>query len=272
VSRLLQRINTKGPRFGRCNICGDERPLTEDHTPPKSCGLVNQMELQSLHDKVVASGERWHQPRRFQAGVSFRSLCARCNNLLGAQYDPALADLCRQVRDLANTTLYLGPAVSVKIRPQAVMRSVLGHLAAQGVDRYPKGPLTEPLRDYILDGTASLPAQLRIYYWFYPYRAQVLVRDAARMELGLDITLAFWLMKFFPLAFYVTHNEPQHRLYSLHNLDTFGNMPLAQEEVVPIQLRPLVHSEWPERPGSNDAIMYGQQAVSASPLSKVRRT
>lgn len=25
----------KGPKVGRCNICGEVGPLTEDHVPPK---------------------------------------------------------------------------------------------------------------------------------------------------------------------------------------------------------------------------------------------
>jgi hypothetical protein len=59
-----------------------------------------------------------------------------------------------------------------------VMRSVLGHLRAMGIGRYRKGHMTEPMCDYILDRTLPLPNQIRFYYWLYPFRRRVLVRDA----------------------------------------------------------------------------------------------
>lgn len=193
------------------------------------------MELRNLRDRISSGGEKWELPRRFQAGVSFRSLCRRCNTeLLGAAYDPALGEFSAQVRALANSPLALPASVDVMIRPQPVMRSVLGHLAAQGVDRYQKGPYTEPIRDYLLDPSLPPPAQLRMYYWLYPYRSTVLIRDAARIEhLGSGQgSVAFWLMKFYPLAFMVTLSEPAQRLYRMEDLDRFAQVPFAQATTV----------------------------------------
>jgi hypothetical protein len=91
----------------RCNVCGIEGRLTEDHAPPKSCASIKDIEVQNLHDRLSTSGEKSNRPRRFQAGVCFRSLCKRCNTLLGHDYDPALAYFCSQVRGLATNTLHL---------------------------------------------------------------------------------------------------------------------------------------------------------------------
>jgi len=192
---------------------------------------------------------------------------------MGAEYDPALVDLCTRVRTLANTRLVLQQVVNLVTQPQAVMRSVLGHLAAQGVERYPKGELTEPLRDYFLDQTVELPSLLRFYYWLYPSRVQILVRDAARIEFGTNAPIAFWLMKFFPLAFFVTIGEPPGRIYRLNNLDAFGAIPFEQEEQIAIPLRPAVRGTWPEQPGDNDGpILYGPQALTGTPLTRIHRT
>jgi hypothetical protein len=265
-----QRINTKGPLRGQCNLCGEIGKLTEDHTPPKSCRGLAAAELNSLHDKLSAVGERWHAPRRFQAGVCYRTLCERCNGLLGTNYDPALAEMCSQVRSAAGSSLVLPQQIQLQISPGAVMRSVLGHLAAQGVNRYAKGPITEPLRDYILDGSLPLPTSLRVYYWFYPYRRQVLIRDAALMSIKSDAVFGFWLLKFFPLAFFVALDEPGGPLFRMAHFDAFRNPHANTVGQIYLQVRNLVPSEWPERPDDDGAILYGQEAMVAEPVSRLR--
>jgi hypothetical protein len=270
----IARLTTRGPAVGQCNICGARGPLTNDHTPPKSCGLGTPVELQSLRSKISTSGEKWDQPRRFQSGVTYRSLCARCNNkLLGQTYDPALASFSAQVRALASSQLALPSTVQLSVQPQAVIRSVIGHLCAQGVERYAKGPFTEPIRDYLLDSALPLPGGLRLYYWLYPYRSQVLIRDAARIEhLGSGQGVnAFWLMKFYPLAFMVTLDEKGPHAYTLTNLDQYGRDPFALVRALPLSLRPQMPGGWPEHPESDAAILYGPQAVVGDPAPPRRR-
>lgn len=265
------RFEIKGPLTGTCNICGQFGRLTEDHVPPKSCRGIRDAEIRCLRDKLSKSGENSYSPRRVQAGPYFRTLCSRCNNLLGSKYDPALADFCRQVRTLATSGLELPAASSVDIAPQAVMRSVLGHFCAQGVDRYKKGPITEPLRDYLLDDAVALPSSLRFYYWLYPYRPQVQIRDAAHLSMHSSVVVGFWLMKFFPLAFFVTLNEPIQRQFALDHLDTFGRLAISDRERIRVELRPVIHPNWPEHPDNDSAIMYGPQALVADPRTRIAR-
>lgn len=266
--RILMRLNTRGPQYGKCNICGEEGKLTEDHTPPKSCGGITDAELRGLHEKLAAEGERWTKPRRFQAGVCYRTLCARCNGLLGRDYDPALAEMSRQVRAVAASSLQLPPQLRLEISPAAVTRSVLGHIAAQGINRYKKGPLTEAFRDYILDPTLPLPHSLRLYFWLYPHRPQVLIRDAAFTEIGRRAHFCFWLMKFFPLAFFVTWDEPMPTSFRLTHFNDHRNLPASAVEVVYLSTRPLLPSQWPEMPDDRSFILYGQEAVVALPTPR----
>jgi hypothetical protein len=263
----LLRINTRGPKHGKCNICGDIGPLTEDHTPPKSCLGITGAELHSLHDTLSNDGrDKWNLPRRFQGGVHFRTLCSRCNNLLGTDYDPALAEMCSQVRTFSQSTLQLPAWLTLDIDPQAVVRSVLGHLSAQGVDRYEKGPLTESLRDYILNSALPPPATMRVYYWLYPHRPQILVRDAAMMSLRFNATFGFWLMKFSPLAFFATIDEPEQPLFDITNFDMFRNDLIGANQRVALRIRPQVKRHWPERPDDDHVLLYGQQATVATPV------
>src|SRR5690606_2194766 len=143
--------------------------------------------------------------RLSQNGVKYRTVCHRCNNtLLGAQYDPALIEFVNRVAVVLRSPLQLPKDFAILGRPQAVSRAVIGHLSAQGVGRYRKGPLTEAVRDYFLDPSLPLPEPLRVFYWAYPYQSQVLVRDAGYIHLGEGKPFALWFMKFFPVAFMVT--------------------------------------------------------------------
>jgi hypothetical protein len=262
----LMRIRTRGPAHGRCNICGDQGPLTEDHTPPKACRAITAGEISSLHDKLSAAGEKWNAPRHTQSGVTYKSLCRRCNvDLLGVKYDPALTDMCNQVRAVASSLLTLPATIAIDIAPGAVLRSVVGHMAAQGVERYQKGALTESIRAYILDDVLPLPASLRMYYWFYPFRRQVLVRDAALIHLGRSEPFAFWLMKFFPLAFFLTIDESPAPTYTMHNFDLDRDALPDQRRRAYLQLRPLIHPLLPESPDDGTALLYGEQAITAEP-------
>lgn len=269
-SKYQVLLTTRGPREGACNICGAVGKLTEDHTPPKSCLGVTASEMHLLFSRLSDTPAK--PGRHFRTGPSFRTLCGRCNNeLLGAIYDPALAHFSSEVRRLTNTRLLLPNEIALEIQPQLVVRSVMGHLAAMGVNRYLKGDLTESFRDYMLDKTLPLPQPVRFYYWLYPYRPQILVRDAATLNTGSKVITLFWLMKFFPLAFLVTFDEPEHRQFDLPNLDAFRAEPYDARRQIGVRLRPLMHPSWPESPTDQNVTLYGEQAVTVLPRSHIVR-
>jgi hypothetical protein len=96
------RIQTHGPRVGRCNICGTSGPLTEDHTPPKGCYPPTAVELHSVVTRLNRDADGAGKPRLSQNGVKFRTLCGRCNNgLLGSDYDPPLIRFVGTLRQAA---------------------------------------------------------------------------------------------------------------------------------------------------------------------------
>jgi len=263
-------LETRGPKSGICNICGSAGPLTEDHTPPK--GYAPAVPVQFSHIAERLSSERRPKFQKAPDGVKYRSLCARCNNeLLGAGYDPALIDMASQVTGLLTSSLLLPRAMIVRIKPQRVARAVLGHIAAQGVLRYDKGPSTIPLRDYILDPSLPMLDDIRLCYWVYPHRARVLVRDAVIMRLlnGSEPS-AIWMMKCFPLAFAVLWNRDfqfdapcQPRNFDAHvgaQIDDVADLLVDLSNVPP--------EYWPEAPTDSTILGYGQEALMAtvSPL------
>lgn len=262
---------TRGPAVGECNICGNYGSLTEDHTPPKSSSRPTTMVMQHLSQALSIESEEKSR-RVLQNGVRYRTLCSRCNNhLLGLLYDPALAGFCNGVATTINSNLVLPTTMHVPGLPQRIVRAVFGHTAAQGVGRYLKGPLTVPMRDWFLDESASLPSPIRFLYWPYPYMDQVLMRDAAILDLTAGSTSMIWQMKFYPVAFAMLW-EPTFPSQPVRDLNGFLTLPATQAVEIPIDLHPLMHRHWPEAPTDNTVLAMGQEAVVSQAKPARRKT
>ncbi|MDE2598132.1 MAG: hypothetical protein KGL40_00765 [Rhodocyclaceae bacterium] len=262
---MAVRIITKGPKNGICNICGEESKLTEDHTPPKGCISVTQVELKHIAARVSADATSERRSVS-QNGIKYRTLCARCNNgLLGADYDVGLREFVNKIGDYLKSRMHLPPTLNVPGYPQKIVRAVLGHLSAQGVGRYKKGPQTEALREYMLDTSLPLPEGISIYCWPYPYRGHVVVRDAAFTYLPIGKPCVFWLLKFFPVAFMVTWDQPEELvLEKVVSFDTWRNAPYDYQAEIPVPLMPLIYEYWPEAPTDDSIVVYGPEAITAN--------
>ncbi len=262
---MAVKIATYGPKVGTCNICGEIGPLTEDHVPPKGCVRISQVEMRHITHKLSVD-ETPERGRLSQNGVKYRTLCPRCNNsLLGTRYDPGLCDFVNRVALCLRSSLYLPESTTLLGEPQKIMRAVLGHLSAQGVDRYFKGVNTDAFRDYFLNETLPLPDGLKIYFWVYPFHPQVLVRDCGYLDTSNGKTVVIWLMKFFPLAFLVTWQDELPNRFDLCNFDPWRNSGINDLVNLPVRLRPIVHPDWPEAPTDNAVVLYGPEAMVATP-------
>ncbi|MBP6893108.1 MAG: hypothetical protein KBC94_01700 [Pseudacidovorax sp.] len=256
-------------RLGTCNICGAYEEMTEDHVPPKSCYRPSQMELRTIHARVsVEKFAGSPGPRKSQNGIKFKTLCRRCNNeLLGLNYDPELVKFVNAISAFLRTEITLPEEVGIEIRPQYFMRAVLGHLAAVGVDRYLKGDDTEPFKEYMLDISKPLPEGFKFFYWLYTEKNHVLIRDAG-MIAGTEPVI-FWLLKFFPIAFFITRSGsvPRWRAPVL-SLDPWRNLGAEDICTVPVRLTPIPHPLWPETPThGSDAIMYSRDAYEVAAVA-----
>jgi hypothetical protein len=198
-------------------------------------------------------------------GVKYRTLCARCNNaLLGGRYDPALINFVNQVSRLLASSLSLPTTIPVPAQPDLIIRSVWGHLAAVGVDRYLKGPDTEAWRDWFLDDAATVPAGAKFYYWLYPYRRQVLMRDAGVTNLRDHTQALFWAMKFYPLAFAVWMPAKGAPEMPMRDFGYYRTSNPDDVVDVLIDMLPVPHELTLEAPdGDFQAIMVGRDAIVA---------
>ncbi len=227
---------TRGPQVGRCSICGEVGPLTVDHCPPK--GWAPRVPLRVSEVMAPYRDGSNFRYQKFNNGVQFRSLCEHCNrDILGTRYDPELIFLVEKVTALTASVLHIPALQHVRIRPQRIMRSVIGHLCSQGVDRFNKGELTDVLKNYLTDPSAKFPQSLSLCYWLFPHPGVVLTRDYSITRLGYGGASMLWLMKCFPLGFalinrgYVFDGVPPQML-----MDDFGHLGDDDEAELPIAL------------------------------------
>lgn len=260
------QIETRGPKVGQCDICGVNGPLTEDHTPPKGCYRPRQVEIRSLIKKL---SDTPYGPisRISQNGVKYRTLCGSCNNtFLGGRYDPAFISFVNEVSKYLTSRLELPSSISILGQPQKIARSVLGHIAAQGVDRYRKGLDTDNFKNFFLDTSLPLPENLTIYYWAYPYHSHVMTRDTACVSLLNNNQFSFWLLKFFPLAFMITWDKLSTP-FEFQSFNRWRDVPFETGADIPIILSPSTAEHWPEAPTEESIVAFGPEAVDVKKLN-----
>lgn len=254
-------LQLRGPDKGKCNICGNLAKLTEDHTPPKGCAKPTAVEIQHVASRLSTQG-----PKRqtiSQNGVKYRSLCDKCNSgLLGSSYDPALIKFSNDVTQVLKSKLQLPRVLNIRTEPDRVVRSVFGHLKAQGIERYLHGPTTEEWKAFFFDESLPVPPDVKVYYWLYPYPRRVLIRDAVIAEMGGSEPTPIWMMKYYPLAFVIWDSKTPHSETRLRDLAPLCGRNGASMDV-PIDLDFVPHELYLQAPESNQVIMYGQEAVSA---------
>lgn len=220
----MPRLRTKGPKKGLCNICGENKNLTEDHVPPKGVLKMRNVMLSQL-----ATYGQNKKSRQFQQGVKFRSLCESCNSeLLGSLYDPALVSLCNKVTNYLQANFALPSSTTFDSQPSLIIRSILGHILALGVLREPVGELYELAADLVLNPDMIIPNDLKVFYWLYPYQHQVSIRGCGiTTHLGNGNPPLFAaVLKFIPLAFMIVYKpDPGYQFphYNLVDYVALGN-------------------------------------------------
>ncbi len=265
----MRSMETRGPEVGVCAICQRRGRLTVDHVPPKGATRISAVAMTDVIGRISAA-PKMKRPDFSQNGVKFRSLCATCNNvLLGAGYDKDLIAFTTQVDRVLKTPLVLPATTQIRGRPQAILRSVIGHLLGAGLNLPPLvAPFSKAMAAYFLDPSSPIPKDLDCYYWPYTYNDQVIIQNAAMTEvLGSgQPSIVFKLIKFYPLAFLLTWANSSPSRWGLENLCHHRRLGLHDEADIPLRIRPLPHQLWPEAPQGGTAILYGDDTLHAKPV------
>ena len=273
---MAERVLIKGAKTGYCRICQQYGKLTADHVPPKGSITLSPVALRTLGQNKKS------KPVISQGGTNFRTLCGDCNNnLLGQQYDPELNKISKEVGSLVNKInslssngFILPEQVTVEVKPQKLARAIIGHLFASNYhpdeQEVEKSDSSKALRAYFLDQNATLPDDLNIYYWFYPGNRQVLIRAAMMasiMNPNPEEAVSFGLIKFAPIAYMVTWQEPKINKLKLSKLFKNRNVGIDETEKLEINLRQYPSLGYPELPDDEDKFritLFNHQQTSVA--------
>jgi hypothetical protein len=221
--------------------------------------------IQHIADNLNVQNTTSNSGMKFQNGVKYRTLCSTCNNsILGAKHDPEFSRFTNEISRHLLSYRQLPQSIVIEAKPQRIMRSLLGHICAQGVDRYRKGEHTEEFRDYLLNDDLPLPDFLNIYYWIFPHQRQVLVRDSVLTDLNVNEPVFMWLMKFFPIAFFVAWDKPSAMRFNLNELSAWREAGINDQIDIPVDFTVIPPKYWPEFPTETSFVVYGREAIASA--------
>lgn len=259
-------IKTKGEINGICNICGEFGNLTDDHTPPKGCIKISPVEIKHLTSRLAIYPEE-AKGRLSQNGVKYRTLCKTCNNeILGLNCDPTFNYFVNTIRDFWMSSEFKQDIIAITTYPQKIIRSLIGHISAQGINRFNKGIYTEPIKKYMTDFDEPLPDGINIYYWFYPYKGHVMARDVALSFAASGVEpCSLWLLKFFPIGFMVTFDKPDIYHFKVNELTKLRHLHHDEPGTIYFDYANIPHHKWPEAPMNETILLYGEEAITSYP-------
>lgn len=126
---------------GTCWLCGQFRPLTREHIPPRAAFNDSQVFLQSVSERSALVG-RIEWEGKVEKGVTVRSLCAECNSKCGSMYG---ADFVQFLRKIASQVEAVPEGqqmlVSGVSRPLSIVKAVAqSFVSANGPSFVDKNP------------------------------------------------------------------------------------------------------------------------------------
>lgn len=264
-------------REGFCRICSEKALLTFDHVPPKGCAGIGKRNVHTLASYLWCEETK---PRHAQSGMKFRSLCPRCNNtLLGHEYDPSLREFANRASmhlRVGDMNITLPDVVHVDVKPQRIARAIIGHLLAAdmacGLNSPPNpAPFPSAMQTYFLDPSSLAAPEMEIFYWLYPSDVQVIINFCGIMALSVDGCILGCFLKFYPLAFWVIWDRPKNIAINRRHLLPIRSGGIDDVVTLPISLRLVPRTDWPENP-SDDLVMLGHdQAVFFATKPKRKR-
>ncbi len=195
------------PTTDRCNICGHEKPLSEDHVPPKFWNNSKAKRYSLAFGTLDPAQAKHSFPQKANNGIAYRSVCRDCNSKLGGSYDKELQLFCESASRVIKSKLFI-PIISADIRVNRVSRGVVGHLLAAKNFYDDKCLIDVALRNYLADDTALPPADLHLYCYPYHHSAIVVGRDL--VPVGNDVPKGMIsVISSFPLSFILTEASIQ---------------------------------------------------------------
>lgn len=230
VTSLKKRL-TPGRKHGPCRLCQRHAPLYIDRVPPKGSPRLSQAEITCIAQILQVPPATRHHPLRPPS--TYRTLCGDCKHQrLSVHYDSALMDATNQVSRALTALTTPASTLTVTLDPGAVARAVIAHSLAANRPRR-SDTRNAQLSTFILDAHAAFPTELDLYCWIYPYPRRVIHHER---DTGV------WIVKYFPLGFLITWQQPPPT-QNLANLTDYS----GDTATVSLMLTDLPSADFPER-------------------------
>jgi hypothetical protein len=259
------QVRFKGDQEGYCNICGQYSQLTRDHIPPQGCVKPTNVELRTLTHYLSQPSKK---PVNSQSGLNILSICGNCNNnLLGTEYDPVLIEVTKKVAGMLRVQQELGLSLPEKIdlsvKPQRLLRSVVGHILAGKSGQLPiSAPFPDALRNYFLDKSSTISDKFEVYYWVYPSNKQIVINSlVVGSAMGEGFISGSCLLKFFPLAFWIVWDKPDSFSINLTKISKDKFKGLDETCEIVLDLRNIPSLNYPEVPGKGRYNMFSDDST-----------
>lgn len=268
-AEIVNYAKLKREKTSICNLCMEEKPLSWDHVPPKGGIELGPVEMETVFE--VLTGDR-QKPRlrESQNGVKYRTLCKECNEYLGIEYDPVLNGFAISVGRYLRSSVTLPNVVNHSVKPQRLMKALLGHLVAAKVE-VENTAFDQLARAYVLDPASLLPDDIHIFYWIYPYSSSVTIRDFGMFTPRgkYNEPAIFQTLKYFPVA-YLCCDKPSYA--GLPALSWYREAGLDDEIELPLSMGRVEDPYWPEAPDDADGnVFFGGQSASQAIHARPRR-
>jgi len=250
----------KRKQIDRCNICGRKSILGWDHVPPQGGIDLSSVEIRSILQRIAPDKNR-NKFLLSQNGLKYRTLCGDCNNKLGREYDPILNKFAREVGSFMKTAINLTTAVQFKTKPNVLIRAILGHMLAAKA-HYDDVLTDEAFRSFLFDTCATLPKDIYVFYWVYPFQSIVVLRNVLMLAVRgqFDEVASFDILKYFPVGYLVT-DKPKYEYLS--ELSAFRNLDTFADGEVPIDFHSIYEPDWPEKIDDGNVLLGGQSLASS---------
>lgn len=258
--KILNKITPLYRKYGEdsrtCNICRKQyKSLSYDHVPPHCVQKIMNVSI----DSNALAREGPVRGALSRNGVKFQTICTSCNNKLGYEYDNRLGEFIKNAQEIYEQNSYKKDMHSsswqIDANPSDLIRSLCGHLLAAKVD-IDDATMDNQIRDFLFDTSRSIPDEINIFYWSYPYYEVRVMRDFAIVsQQGYYGSI----IKFYPLAFFFTDSKEFMGLPNLRSCITTSNGDTRFEKIN----ISLSHHEkhWPEggfEEGLSMPILTGQ--------------
>jgi hypothetical protein len=257
---------TKREKEGKCNICLNEALLTWDHVPPKGGITMSSVEIDNL---LTLLGGRQEPYKIFSPnGVKYRTICQKCNSILGSEYDPVLNALNTKTTLFLRSSLTLPSYTYLRTKPARLIRAILGHLLAAKIT-IDHSAFDQKVREFLFSATLTVPDDIHILYWIYPYDYTLIMRDFAIPAPRGDFSnfLFGHVLKYFPLAFLISDKAEYEGLPSLSQ---FKHLSLNDEIELRLDLRRLESFDWPEKV-DNQNIVFASNETAKGIIAKRKK-